>query len=274
MGNVPVVLDVRDRIFVYVLKAGPFVKIGYSKDIQSRITALKTGSQYPVTLAYSRSYDNRAAAMAAEKMLHKVWAEHRYNGEWFIASRKMDFYFNYTLSFYLHEPIIIKDEFTQELGRVRQQKIEKEKRHEQTYQDFLDLIEWSSMPGMFGDEVRNAIKTYSYSEIMERATYLKYFIDATYPGEKKMLNYTSLKKILRGEKVKPHTVAIRSMFKKIWREMSKSKAANLCKKLNLLDDEVLDAMAANFHLDYDEDEWNERDMTAWFNQACENHGIR
>jgi len=64
--------------WVYFLRAGPFLKIGYATDIGKRIRELQTGCPYPISLVASIQGDR-----TAEGCLHRQFKSLRVNGEWF-----------------------------------------------------------------------------------------------------------------------------------------------------------------------------------------------
>jgi hypothetical protein len=68
-------------VYLVSMENTPYVKIGYSGNIQKRRRALSTGSPEPVRIVCeiecSREY---------EKLLHKQFEKYRKNGEWFLDS--------------------------------------------------------------------------------------------------------------------------------------------------------------------------------------------
>lgn len=64
---------------VYFVKAGEFVKIGYSKDFSNRIGGIQTGC--PITLEPLLFFANCEAC--DERDIHATFRELRTNGEWF-----------------------------------------------------------------------------------------------------------------------------------------------------------------------------------------------
>lgn len=67
---------------VYFLKAGPFIKIGFTgRMVQSRIDQLKTGCPYEIRLLATIDGD-----ISTERTLHGRFAKHRANLEWFHAA--------------------------------------------------------------------------------------------------------------------------------------------------------------------------------------------
>lgn len=67
-----------DRAVVYFVEASGRVKIGYTRDIHKRISALRTA--IPGELRLLRRIDG---GRSIEKWLHKQFGAQRLNGEWF-----------------------------------------------------------------------------------------------------------------------------------------------------------------------------------------------
>lgn len=66
---------------VYFLKAGQFVKIGYTNNLTKRLDQLKTGCPYPLVVAATIPGDYET-----EHKLHRQFAHLRHNGEWFLCT--------------------------------------------------------------------------------------------------------------------------------------------------------------------------------------------
>lgn len=66
--------------YVYLLKAGPWTKIGKTRDLESRIGRLAIQLPFPVELAHAIEC---AAPDYVEKVLHSWFSRYRLNGEWF-----------------------------------------------------------------------------------------------------------------------------------------------------------------------------------------------
>lgn len=66
--------------YVYVLRAGPYHKIGHSVNVDRRITEVATLLPWEVELVHTIKSDNR---IALEAYLHKRFKGKRRNGEWF-----------------------------------------------------------------------------------------------------------------------------------------------------------------------------------------------
>ena len=70
-----------DQGYVYFLKVGERLKIGFSRKLQDRVADLSTGiSQHPDLLMAVRG------SRAEEQALHRRLAAYRVRGEWFTAS--------------------------------------------------------------------------------------------------------------------------------------------------------------------------------------------
>jgi len=68
------------RGYVYVLQAGPYYKIGASKDIGQRIKQLSTLPPFNLTLVHSIKTPDM---FGVERNLHDLFRLKRINGEWF-----------------------------------------------------------------------------------------------------------------------------------------------------------------------------------------------
>lgn len=66
--------------FVYFMRAGDAVKIGYSTDVMQRRTELQTGSAEVIDMIVAVR-----RRKSFERMLHRRFARHRLHGEWFKA---------------------------------------------------------------------------------------------------------------------------------------------------------------------------------------------
>ena len=71
---------------VYFVQSGDFVKIGFSKAIESRLTSLQTGN--PVALKLLTTVTGPASL---ERMFHDLFAAHRTSGEWFKAKPVIEY---------------------------------------------------------------------------------------------------------------------------------------------------------------------------------------
>jgi hypothetical protein len=70
--------------FGYVVIAGPFFKIGRTKDVTRRIAQLSIQLPFPIQLFKVINTDD---AKTLEAMMHRKFAEFRVNGEWFELDR-------------------------------------------------------------------------------------------------------------------------------------------------------------------------------------------
>lgn len=71
---------------VYVIVAEcepPLVKVGISDNAEFRLSLLRTGSPYRLTVAHSVAVEK---ARAVERLVHHNLSEHRTSGEWFAVS--------------------------------------------------------------------------------------------------------------------------------------------------------------------------------------------
>jgi len=66
--------------FVYILKCGPYYKIGLSQVVDRRIEQLSTTPPFDVELIYTIETDDM---YDLESFLHNKFSEKRKNGEWF-----------------------------------------------------------------------------------------------------------------------------------------------------------------------------------------------
>ena len=74
---------------LYVLRAGPFVKIGVAKSITNRLKQIQTGNPYAVEVVRTYVLSSEEKAKAAEAMLHTKYAKLKAAGEWFSMSSGM-----------------------------------------------------------------------------------------------------------------------------------------------------------------------------------------
>jgi len=79
----------RDRSgWVYILRAGPYYKIGQSKNVAKRIKQISPKMPFKVSLLYKIYTADR---YALEDKLHARYEEYRVNGEWFkLPQRALD----------------------------------------------------------------------------------------------------------------------------------------------------------------------------------------
>lgn len=64
--------------FVYFIRGGEFIKIGYAKNVQNRIAGLQTNCPYELKLVYSMP-----GTFQTEVGLHRRFKAHATSGEWF-----------------------------------------------------------------------------------------------------------------------------------------------------------------------------------------------
>ena len=74
---------------LYVLKAGPFIKIGVAKSITNRLKQVQTGNPYVVEVARTYVLNSEEKARAIEAALHAKYASYKAAGEWFTADITM-----------------------------------------------------------------------------------------------------------------------------------------------------------------------------------------
>ena len=74
----------KNNRYVYIVKSGIYTKIGISRNISLRMTALQTGNPFPIQLVYAKEVDN---AYNIEQDLHKKYSEFNISGEWFELSK-------------------------------------------------------------------------------------------------------------------------------------------------------------------------------------------
>jgi hypothetical protein len=68
----------RDGSSVYLVRAGNWIKIGWSRNVGARISQLQTGNADPIELIATIS-----GGRALERQLHERFADSRVSGEWF-----------------------------------------------------------------------------------------------------------------------------------------------------------------------------------------------
>jgi hypothetical protein len=68
---------------VYLLKAGPYYKIGKAKDLDKRVKQIRLQLPYPVEVMHSIETDDSSGI---ENYWHKRFACKRANGEWFLLT--------------------------------------------------------------------------------------------------------------------------------------------------------------------------------------------
>ena len=68
---------------VYIIECAGYVKIGVAYDPESRLEEINVGAPVRATLYRSREFSERLVACNIESRLHRFFAQHRSNGEWF-----------------------------------------------------------------------------------------------------------------------------------------------------------------------------------------------
>ena len=69
--------------YCYIVRAGKYCKIGYSRDIYRRIAKMQVGNPQHIELVCLFPFDTEKAARAKEKSLHYHFRKSRVHGEWF-----------------------------------------------------------------------------------------------------------------------------------------------------------------------------------------------
>lgn len=67
-------------MYLYIVDCNEFTKIGYGVSISDRLSALRTGNPYGITVAGVYVYKN---AFFVEQVLHQRFSQSRAHGEWF-----------------------------------------------------------------------------------------------------------------------------------------------------------------------------------------------
>jgi predicted GIY-YIG superfamily endonuclease len=68
---------------VYFVRAGDWMKVGYSKDVYARVRELQVGNPYPVDIVFTLGFAERAEALRAETAWFKDLSAHTARrGEW------------------------------------------------------------------------------------------------------------------------------------------------------------------------------------------------
>lgn len=80
LSGSPALSRLRRHGFVYFVRAGDFIKIGFAVDVQRRIASLQTGSPMPLTLLATTP-----GTLDSERAYHKRFDELWERGEWFRA---------------------------------------------------------------------------------------------------------------------------------------------------------------------------------------------
>ncbi len=70
--------------YVYIVRAGDFIKIGYSGNVEQRIKILQSHNPLECQLLYKITYDCEDEAKLAEHNAHVFASEYSVRGEWFV----------------------------------------------------------------------------------------------------------------------------------------------------------------------------------------------
>ena len=73
--------------YCYIVEAGPFVKIGYTGNLDSRLEALQTACPYEVSVLCLFPHMSEVTAREMELHFHKKFEHFRVRGEWFVKRR-------------------------------------------------------------------------------------------------------------------------------------------------------------------------------------------
>jgi hypothetical protein len=85
----------RKSSYIYCIKVGDFIKIGYCQSVRTRLSTLRTSTPYECSVIRKRKFKKQSQAQYAEAMVHHVLRGHRVRGEWFHhndATEKMTVY--------------------------------------------------------------------------------------------------------------------------------------------------------------------------------------
>lgn len=66
--------------FVYVIRCGPYFKIGRTSKVERRMVQLGVQMPHPIEIVWTKHVSNMCVA---EKFLHEMFSHKRMNGEWF-----------------------------------------------------------------------------------------------------------------------------------------------------------------------------------------------
>lgn len=75
-----IILTAKKQRYIYVLRCGNELKIGYSVDPAARLKVIQTSRAQEVILEWSRE---RSDATKLEKHLHRTFQRYKLGGEWF-----------------------------------------------------------------------------------------------------------------------------------------------------------------------------------------------
>jgi len=72
-----------DKVFIYCISDGEFVKVGMSKNIENRLKQLQTSSARELFVTLLIPCACPAQAIMRERQIHKSARKHNVRGEWF-----------------------------------------------------------------------------------------------------------------------------------------------------------------------------------------------
>lgn len=72
------------KTLVYFMRAGKYVKIGITKDIQRRLAQIQSACPLTITIVWAEQ-----ANICYEEFLHAYFHEHREHGEWFLYTDRV-----------------------------------------------------------------------------------------------------------------------------------------------------------------------------------------
>lgn len=84
---------------VYLIRCGDYYKIGYSKDVKARLSALRTNNPYEVELV-TKYTPYKVNNKMFETHLHKVFDEYKHRNEWFRAEFSKEDFVNSCVEYY------------------------------------------------------------------------------------------------------------------------------------------------------------------------------
>ncbi len=70
-------------VYVYFILRNGHVKVGVARDPEARLAQLQTGNSLPLSIIAKMPFQSRREAMEVERSIHRKYAHHRLNGEWF-----------------------------------------------------------------------------------------------------------------------------------------------------------------------------------------------
>lgn len=131
--------------FIYVLKSGPYYKIGKAKSVSKRIRQISPQLPFPTDVfAILPSFD----MTTTESALHRAFAERRANGEWFSLIDR-------DIAMLLISPLVVQANHVREFLNSRRQAVLRRLMSEESFTEAT----WESTLG----ELATYIETYSSS---------------------------------------------------------------------------------------------------------------